>query len=234
MVKMFIKYIITNLAHAKARIFVGNTIGPECQFHLTSDIRYSIFKGCNYTGKKSQVHACSIGEFSYIGDNCRLINVEIGKFTAIGSSVQTAFGRHPYNFISQHPATYSIDGDTPTLASEQIFINNHKYISDKFFVSIGHDVWIGDGAKIFDGVKVGNGAVIGTNALVTRDVPPYGIVVGMPAKVVKYRFSNPEINILQKIEWWNWERTFLKNAIQQKIFQKTIFELNNYKNLNFK
>jgi acetyltransferase-like isoleucine patch superfamily enzyme len=76
--------------------------------------------------------------------------------------------------------------------------------------TIGHDVWIGHGAIIMPGVTIGHGAIVGSGAVVTKNIPPYAIAVGVPAKVIKYRFDEPTIQALLSIEWWNWDRATLE------------------------
>ncbi len=142
--------------------------------------------------------------------------------------MKTSFGRHPYHFLSQHPATYSTGGDTPTLAGEQLYPDEHSFASAGVFVSIGHDVWIGDDVNILDGVRVGHGAVIGTNALVTCDVPPYAVVLGVPGKVLKYRFPQDVITRLLALEWWSWNRALLRQAIDQQLLTGEITALEKF------
>ena len=222
MIKRVVRQILTQLAWLKVFFFIGNSLGPKSRFSWSVDVRYSNLQGNNYVGRNSLVHKCIVGDHSYIGDHCRFFNVNIGKFTSIGSNVKTGFGSHPYHFFSQHPSTYSTGGDTPSLAKENIFLNEHRFISERFFVTIGHDVWIGDNVNILDGVKIGNGAVIGINALVTHDVPAYAIVIGMPAKILKYRFPKGIITKLLKIEWWIWEERLIKKAVEGKLFNSDI------------
>ena len=89
------------------------------------------------------------------------------------------------------------------------FLNNVKVKS----AHIGHDTWIGHGAIIQPGVTVGDGAIVGSGAIVTKDVPPYAIVVGVPAKVIKYRFSEETIAALQRISWWDWSYETIKERM---------------------
>ena len=93
-------------------------------------------------------------------------------------------------------------------------VSNHYFDANHYQIIIGNDVWIGRGVTIFGGVKIGNGAIIGAGSVVAKDVPPYAIAVGNPARVVKYRFSPEMIAKLQKIKWWNWSNDKIKRNIE--------------------
>ena len=124
--------------------------------------------------------------------------LNIGKFCSIASDV-TIFlgGNHRTDWVSTYPFNV-LNGPFPNARN----VAGHP--STKGDVVIGNDVWIGWGATILSGVTIGNGAVIAAKAVVTKDVPPYAIVAGNPAQIVKYRFSKEVINSLEKIQWWNW------------------------------
>lgn len=141
----------------------------------------------------------SIGRYTYFGANCEMANCEIGSFCSIASGVKIGGGFHPTTeFISTYPAFYAKNntGCKVSFVHEQKFIETAK-------TYIGHDVWIGTNSIILDGIVVGNGAIIGAGAVVTKDIPPYAIVGGVPAKVIKYRFSEEKIKLLEKFAWWN-------------------------------
>ena len=146
-----------------------------------------------------------IGAFSYTGDvyvhdfqpsghpDQEDGIIEIGRFCSLGTGINILiYGHHDHQAITTSPLISLVDYKTivPPFPKED--------------VKIGNDVWIGNGATILSGVTIGDGAVIGAMAVVTKDVPPYGIAVGNPARVVKYRFSDEQISVLKKIAWWNW------------------------------
>ena len=153
-------------------------------------------------GKNCRIsYGCEIGDNTYVNYNTVIdANVKIGKYCSIAPNVYIAPGNHEYTFVSTHPILYD--------KSWQKKLNIKSYnveLKEKNTI-IGNDVWIGVNATILQGVKVGNGAIIGANAVVTKDVESYSIVVGNPAKKIKYRFKEEDIKELERIEpWWNKE-----------------------------
>lgn len=165
---------------------------------------------CNF-GIYNVIHSfCSLnnvtlGNFSYIGKNSVLNNVTIGKFTCISSDVICGLGKHPSRkFVSIHPIFYS------TQRQSKITFSPKSYFNEYELVEIGSDVWVGARATIFDGVKIGDGAIIGAGAVVTKDVPAYAVVAGVPARVLRYRFESEEIAYLMNFKWWNKDVQWLK------------------------
>ena len=150
--------------------------------------------------------ACSyIGELdcNFITDDDKSHHVFIGRFSSLADKITFMIGlNHPYKTVSSYP--FDVD-----FVCKKIFGNaNQKPLSltrpNHFQIIVGHDVWIGRGATIMSGVKIGNGAIIGTSAVVAKDIPPYAIAVGNPARVVKYRFDDETIKKLLAVKWWNW------------------------------
>jgi acetyltransferase-like isoleucine patch superfamily enzyme len=140
----------------------------------------------------------TLGDCSYIGPRSRLTHVTLGKFSCIAPDVIIGLGEHPSrNFVSTHPAFFSPNGQAGFT-----FVNR-TYFKEYETCNIGNDVWIGARAIVLDGVTIGNGAIIGAGAVVTKDVPPYAIVGGVPAKILRYRFEANEIEHLQQYRWWD-------------------------------
>ena len=136
----------------------------------------------------------------------------MGSFCSIGSDVECCFGSHPVStnvstspvFHSRHnPLKYNLHCDPR--------VNLHNYVDDRFVSHIGSDVWIGSHVKILDGVSIGHGAVIGLGSIVTKDIPPYAVVAGIPAKILRYRFSADEIEVLLRAQWWDLPLDCIKN-----------------------
>ncbi len=146
-----------------------------------------------------------IGDYGYIATNCRISNMQIGKFCSIGPNFCCGLGIHPVDGISTHPMFYSIAKQNGTSLCQENKIEESKT------TYIGHDVFIGANVTVLDGVKIGDGAVVGAGAVVSKDIPPYAIAVGVPAKVVKYRFSEEQIARLLERKWWNDEIADLQN-----------------------
>lgn len=144
--------------------------------------------------------AYKVGKWTYCGPDLVIDNEKtvIGAFCSIGCRVVIGHGEHPTHFLSSNPYLY-LDG--LKWKSDKTPVHNEYCIFDP--IVIGNDVWIGDGAFIKNGVHIGDGAVIGARSLVTKDVPPYAIVAGIPAKVIRYRFSPEIIERLQASQWWN-------------------------------
>lgn len=153
-----------------------------------------------------------IGYYSYINSECVLNNVEIGNFTSIASKTEVICGTHPIDRISTHPIFYSTRKQVGiTFVSNQI-VNEFRYVKGTLKSSIiGNDVWIGYNVKILEGVKIGDGAIVLAGAIVTKDVEPYSIVGGVPARHLKYRFNIEERELLKSFQWWNKDDNWIKN-----------------------
>lgn len=156
-------------------------------------------------GADNHLDNSSIGSYSYTGQYCFIQNTEVGRFVSIAAMVRLGPTNHPCDRASQHMFTYN-GGGYGFPATETEFLAARK---EKKTI-IGNDVWIGHGAVVQAGLKIGDGAVIGSGAVVTKDVPPYAIVGGVPAKIIKYRFEPEIAAALQKIAWWNWSREELE------------------------
>lgn len=140
----------------------------------------------------------TIGDYTYIASNANIHNTIIGKFCSIGPNFCCGLGIHPTNGISTSPMFYS------TLKQNGVSLTEINKVVESKRVIVENDVFIGANVTVLDGVKIGNGAIIGAGAVVTKDIPPYAIAVGVPAKVIKFRFDNDVIEKLEEMKWWNW------------------------------
>ena len=178
-----------------------------------SKLKRNEFEGANSVAKFSIIVDSKIGYATYINSYSKLFKCKIGRFCSISQKVQVVFGNHPTNdFVSTHPAFY-----TTRNQSNFSFVNKLKFEeyafadkAKKYFIEIGNDVWIGYGVILKSGIHIGDGAIIAAGAVVTKDVPPYSIVGGVPAKVIKYRFNEEEIEFLNNLKWWNKEINWIE------------------------
>ncbi len=150
----------------------------------------------------------SLGDYSYIGEHSQADYTTIGKLCSIAAQVRLGPGNHPLERPTTHHLTY----------------RSHLYgLGDddlEFFewraahpVSIGHDVWIGHGVTVLAGVSIGNGAAIGAGAVVSKNVPPYAVAVGVSARVVRYRFEPAVCAALERVAYWDWSHEILRQRL---------------------
>jgi acetyltransferase-like isoleucine patch superfamily enzyme len=144
------------------------------------------------------VNNSQINSYTYLGKNCLVQNTSIGKFCSIANDVLIGLGNHPLDLLSTSPLFYKTIN-----ALEINLIKEDKGTIEYLPIEIGNDVWIGTRSIILDGVTIGHGAVIAANSVVTKDVSPYAIVGGVPAKIIKYRFEANEIKELIESKWWD-------------------------------
>jgi acetyltransferase-like isoleucine patch superfamily enzyme len=174
---------------------------------LSRAIQRWIFKRRNSTlGKRYPQYKFGRGTYGdlYVRSYRAEATLQVGNYTSIAQGVQVLLGgEHRPDWVTTFP--FSVLWDSAK--------HHEGHPATKGNVTIGNDVWIGTEALIISGVTVGHGAVIGARAVVTRDVPPYSIVVGNPAKVVKHRFDEQTIERLQGIQWWNWTDVQIKKAM---------------------
>lgn len=154
------------------------TLGIPCSIHRDVEIGSGV----------------SIGNYSYVNAGSIIMSGSIGKFCSIGYSCQVGLPDHPVDFVSTSPFTYG---------EKNVFRTGTFYNGFSSPPLVGNDVWIGSKAVILQGVNVGDGAIVAAGAVVTRDVPPFAIVGGTPAKIIRMRFDDKSIEYLLKLKWWN-------------------------------
>lgn len=139
-----------------------------------------------------------MGDYSSVGIDSKISNAIIGRYTVIAREVYVGVGAHPTNFLTAHSIFYK---NSPWGFHPE-WVKRIDY-NESPVCHIGNDVWIGTRAIIMDGVNVSDGAIVAAGSVVTKDVPPYAVVGGVPAKVIKYRFPQEMIDCLLDIQWWN-------------------------------
>lgn len=213
------------------RFFQGRYfIDPEAEISRSSKVIRSEIHGCCSLGDRSVVYESILSGQVFIGKNTTLWGpdiqvlsikhpISIGNFCSVARGVTIQEYFHDYEKLT----TYFI--------GRNVFGTNiEDEVLSKGPIEIGNDVWIGTGVQIMSGVKIGDGAVIAANSTVTKDVPPYAIVGGVPAKIIRYRFTPEIIGQLLEMCWWNWDIERIKNSKELFSLNLSKDKLTHYKN----
>lgn len=156
---------------------------------------------------------CSVGFLSYVGMGSRVTASAIGRYCALAPNVEVGPAEHPTDWFSIHPFQYNGTRQFSGTEDYARLVGDLKFMGNSTSTSIGNDVWIGDGAYVKRGVVIGNGAIVAARAVVTRDVPPYSIVAGVPAKVIKMRFADSLIEKFMALRWWEFDISPIKDRL---------------------
>lgn len=174
-----------------------SSIGDLVQLGDDSILIKSTLESNIAVNRRNFIQQSNIGRFTYTGFNTVIRGVNIGRFCSISWNVSIGGKNHDFDNVT----TSAIWGFFNMYGEK---LNNFTYGEGKGECTIGNDVLISSNAIVLRGVKVGNGAIIGAGAVVTKDVEPYSIVAGVPAKKIKMRFEDNIIEALEEIQWWNW------------------------------
>lgn len=184
-------------------------LGPTPLVHPDARVRDCTFGRYTEVGARTLIAETEMGDYSYVVNDSDIIYTTIGKFCSIASHVRINPGDHPMHRISQSHFTYRSSAYFEGVEDDREFFDWRRSRA----VNIGHDVWIGHGAIVLAGRNVGTGAVIAAGAIVTRDVDPYTIVAGVPAKPVRERFTPKVADKIMALAWWDWEHERLQAAL---------------------
>ena len=200
-------------------LIMNSTLKNAITLDENSSIINSEILGYNKIGRNTSISNSKIGNFSYIGNFSQVNNVIIGNYCSIASYFKVGLGKHPINFISTSPFFYS-----KTQHWKFSIITKYPFSEYNIVKTVlGNDVWIGENVIVMDGIKIGNGAIVAAGSVVTKDVPDYAIVAGVPARIIKYRFSEDIILYLQNLKWWEKDIDWIKSNIES--FQKPVEEI---------
>lgn len=189
-------------------------LAPEPRVHPSARLNATQLGCWTEVGERCVLNHVELGDYCYIARDGDLMFAQVGRFTSIASSVRVNPSNHPWwrptlHHFTYRPGKFGFTSDSQSV-DQEVFAWREKER-----VVIGHDVWIGHGAIILPGVHIGNGAIVGAGSVVTRDVPPYMIVVGNPARVLRPRFENPEIpGRLEAVGWWHWPHERLQTHLK--------------------
>lgn len=203
-------------------------LGEQPTVHSLSTIRKSKLGSWTDIGPRVSIVESEVGDYTYFAGDASVIYAKIGNYCSIASHVRINPGNHPMNRVMQHHCTY-----------RRIQYGLGEQDDRNFFqwrredgVEIGHDVWVGHAAIIMAGVKIGTGAVIGAGAVVTKDIPPYAIAVGVPAKVIRKRFDDATIKKIMATHWWDWDRKTLEECFDDFLDLERFLDRHSTKEVN--
>jgi acetyltransferase-like isoleucine patch superfamily enzyme len=179
--------------------------GKHLLIEYLAEINQCTFSEYNTIYKYARLRDASLGKCSYVGRDSQVYHAKVGSFSCIGPGVLIGLGEHPTSeFVSSHPIFYSTRGQSnPIIVETDLFEEMPETI-------IGNDVWIGARAILRTGVKIGDGAIIAAGAVVVKDVEPFSIVGGVPAKHIRFRFTQEQIEKVQASQWWNKDLEWIK------------------------
>lgn len=195
--KKTIKHFLLQRKFPKSKIFYGASLDKDSLIGKNTVLFNNVF-----------LQNVQVDDYSYIQSSSVLINTKVAKFCSIASNVQIGLPEHPLHMVSTSPIFYDNTQPLPFF-----FADKKRFESDIKVTIVNDDVWIGYGAIIKSGVNIGVGAVVGAGAVVTKNVEPYSIVAGVPAKHIRYRFEKDIREKLLASKWWTFDENRLEKLV---------------------
>jgi phosphonate metabolism protein (transferase hexapeptide repeat family) len=189
---------------------MGKQLGPAPLVHPTARVTNSTLGRYTELGEGAVMLNSELGDYSYAVRFADIANATIGKFANIASYVRIGATDHPMDRASQHHFLYRSADYWEDAPHDEAFFAHRASRR----ITIGHDTWLGHDSMVMPEVTVGHGAVVAAGAIVTRDVPDYAVVAGVPARFMRWRHEPPLAARLMALAWWDWDHDRLRGALE--------------------
>lgn len=201
---------IGNVKVFRNAVISDTILADNCSVGDDTNVERCIIEKNVVINRRSYINDSIIGKYTYMGINTTMNYTHIGRFCSLARNVDIGGFDHDYHKVTTMPQFRYIQTKSGGGKLKE-------RIEHPDYCEIGNDVWIAAGAQVLHKVRIGDGAVVGGGAVVIKDVPPYAIVAGVPAKVIGYRCSDSQIEELKKIKWWDWPEELLDNVMDELI-----------------
>ncbi|PWK71564.1 DapH/DapD/GlmU-related protein [Aminobacter sp. AP02] len=188
---------------------MSRKLSEQPWIHPTAEVTQSKLGRWTEVSERTRINESSLGDYSYVMQDCSLWCTTVGKFSNIAAAVRCNATNHPTWRPTLHHFTYRASDYWDDAEHETDFFEWRRSNA----VAVGHDTWLGHGSTVLPGVTIGDGAAIGSGAVVTKDVAPYAIVAGVPAKPLRERFDRKTAERFQALAWWDWDHARLRIAL---------------------